>query len=298
MDSEELWPVKKYMGSLGLCCSQCRPFLQRREPPASPLRKQILPRTVRPARLATKIWQVIDGIPSFTLFITLFRPDRTAQHSVTPHFIPPQHSILRAPASNVQKLLFEQPRTATDATLHIIMSSPPTPPDEKQTEEQKQTQKEKVIAQATAKLEEAQKETEAAQALRERAEATEDPEEKKKILAEAAEHEKKAQGSAKQSKRLQSGVWQGGIGGAGIGAGLGTGLGAGVGTLVGAVVGGVTAIPTTGLGLLVGAGTGAIHGPWYKLEQQKKEAEEAEANGEDGGESEGREGAEKAVKAG
>ncbi|KAK1544653.1 hypothetical protein CPAR01_02155 [Colletotrichum paranaense] len=255
------------------------------------------PGTVRPARLATEIWQVIDSIPSFTLFIALFRPDRTAQHSATPHFIPPQHSIPRAPASSVQKLLFEQPRTATDATLHI-MSSPPTPPDEKQTEEQKQTQKEKVLAQATAKLEEAQKETEAAQALRERAEATEDPEEKKKILAEAAEHEKKAQGSAKQSKRLQSGVWQGGIGGAGIGAGLGTGLGAGVGTLVGAVVGGVTAIPTTGLGLLVGAGTGAIHGPWYKLEQEKKEAEEAEADGEDGEKSEDGEGAEKAVKAG
>jgi len=145
--------------------------------------------------------------------------------------------------------------------------------------EEKQTQRDKLLAQATAKLQEAQQEAEEAQRARQRAEGVEDPEEKKKILAEAAEHEKKSKSLETQSQRLQSGVWQGGIGGAGIGAGIGTGLGAGVGTLVGAVVGGVTAIPTTGLGLLIGAGTGAIHGPWYKLDQEKEEAGEGSHDG-------------------
>ena len=40
--------------------------------------------------------------------------------------------------------------------------------------------------------------------------------------------------------------------------------------MVGSIVGGVTAIPTTGLGLLVGAGTGAVHGPWVKMPGQKE----------------------------
>ena len=56
---------------------------------------------------------------------------------------------------------------------------------------------------------------------------------------------------------------------------MGAGVGAGLGTVVGSLVGGVTAIPTTGLGLLVGAGTGAIHGPWVKI-PGKKEGDEVE----------------------
>jgi len=47
--------------------------------------------------------------------------------------------------------------------------------------------------------------------------------------------------------------------------------------VVGSLVGGVTAIPTTGLGMLVGAGTGAIHGPWVTLTGKgKKEGEQDE----------------------
>ena len=57
------------------------------------------------------------------------------------------------------------------------------------------------------------------------------------------------------------------------GAGIGGGVAAGLGTTVGAVVGGVVGIPTTGLGLLVGAGTGAVHGPWVKLTGKGDEKE-------------------------
>ncbi|OTA59550.1 hypothetical protein K449DRAFT_384880 [Hypoxylon sp. EC38] len=34
---------------------------------------------------------------------------------------------------------------------------------------------------------------------------------------------------------------------------------------VGSLVSGLVAIPTTGLGILVGAGTGLVHGPWVKF---------------------------------
>ncbi|TDZ33384.1 hypothetical protein C8035_v010863 [Colletotrichum spinosum] len=150
------------------------------------------------------------------------------------------------------------------------MSSPPPEEKPNETAEQKQTRRDKILAQAAAKLDEAQQEVKAAEEARQRGDAVEDPEEKKKIFGEASEHEKRAKALAKDSHRLQSGLWQGGISGAGIGAGIGTGLGAGVGTIVGAVVGGVASIPTTGLGLLIGAGTGAIHGPWYKLDSREK----------------------------
>lgn len=59
---------------------------------------------------------------------------------------------------------------------------------------------------------------------------------------------------------MQNGAFQGGAAGAGIGAGIAGGLG----TVVGSIVGGIAAIPTTGLGILIGAGTGAIHGPWVR----------------------------------
>lgn len=60
--------------------------------------------------------------------------------------------------------------------------------------------------------------------------------------------------------KVQNGAFQGGAAGAGIGAGIAGGLG----TVVGSIVGGIAAIPTTGLGILIGAGTGAIHGPWVR----------------------------------
>ena len=66
------------------------------------------------------------------------------------------------------------------------------------------------------------------------------------------------------------------------GAGIGGGVAAGLGTTVGAVVGGVVGIPTTGLGLLVGAGAGAIHGPWVKLTGKGDGKEEVVEEGEGG----------------
>ena len=68
-----------------------------------------------------------------------------------------------------------------------------------------------------------------------------------------------------------------------MGGGVGAGVASGLGVTVGAVVSGLTAIPTTGLGMLIGAGTGLVHGPWVKFTEafSKEESEnivdEAEA---------------------
>lgn len=53
-----------------------------------------------------------------------------------------------------------------------------------------------------------------------------------------------------------------------------------MGTIVGSLVTGIAAVPTTGLGLLAGAATGAIHGPWLKL--VKETVEEDDGDGESG----------------
>ena len=88
-----------------------------------------------------------------------------------------------------------------------------------------------------------------------------DPKAREKVLAEAFDREVEARGLSKKARVLRSGTFQGAAGGAGIGAATGVGLGTVVGTLVGTVA----SVPTTALGGLVGAGTGAIHGPWIKL---------------------------------
>ena len=155
------------------------------------------------------------------------------------------------------------------------------PPDhESQSPEGK---KQKFIDQAQKHLAKVTAAQEAATQAQEEAEKLEDPEERETALAEAAKQNDIAKREMKIVQRLQSGVWQGGLGGAGIGAGVGMGVGTAVGTLVG----GVTAIPTTGLGALIGVGTGAIHGPWAKLpegprgegqgdaEDNKKQAKES-----------------------
>lgn len=49
--------------------------------------------------------------------------------------------------------------------------------------------------------------------------------------------------------------------GTGFGIGISSAVGMGLGNLVGALLSGVVAVP----GSLIGAGVGAIHGPWYKL---------------------------------
>jgi hypothetical protein len=88
-----------------------------------------------------------------------------------------------------------------------------------------------------------------------------DPKERERVLSEAYDHEIEARGLSKKAQMLGSGTFQGAVGGAGIGAATGVGLGTAVGTLVGTVA----SVPTTAVGGLVGAGTGAIHGPWIKL---------------------------------
>src|SRR6186713_1745651 len=88
-----------------------------------------------------------------------------------------------------------------------------------------------------------------------------DPKQREKVLSEAFDREMEAKGLTKKARILKSGTFQGAAGGAGIGAATGIGLG----TVVGTVVGTVASVPTTALGGLVGAGTGAIHGPWIKL---------------------------------
>jgi hypothetical protein len=100
------------------------------------------------------------------------------------------------------------------------------------------------------------------------------------LRREAWELSQNAQKQVRAVVRLQSGAFQGGAAGAGIGAGIASGLG----TLVGGLVGGLTAIPTTGLGLLIGAGAGLVHGPWVKVveDEMKKVEEEKKEDNEDG----------------
>lgn len=50
--------------------------------------------------------------------------------------------------------------------------------------------------------------------------------------------------------------------GTGFGIGISSAVGMGLGNLVGALLSGVVAVP----GSLIGAGVGAIHGPWYRLQ--------------------------------
>ncbi|KAK4555539.1 hypothetical protein LTR86_007292 [Recurvomyces mirabilis] len=91
------------------------------------------------------------------------------------------------------------------------------------------------------------------------------PVERQRLIQEAYDKELQANGQSKWAKRLTSGPWQGGMGGAGIGGGVGMGIG----TVVGTLVGSVAALPTTAIGGLVGVGVGGIHGPFVKLNQQK-----------------------------
>jgi hypothetical protein len=122
-----------------------------------------------------------------------------------------------------------------------------------------------------------------AQKLRSMAASVADPEKRNQLLKDAYNKEVEAHGNSKKARMLTSGAFQGGVGGAGIGAGVA----AGVGTVVGTLVGGVAAIPTTGLGALVGGGVGACHGPWIKLPKLGGDGKEGEKDGKDGGKDKG-----------
>lgn len=120
----------------------------------------------------------------------------------------------------------------------------------------------------------AQRAQSAAQDLRSQAEKITDSGQREQMLKEAFDKEVEANGLSKTAKRLQSGTWQGlGFGG-GIGAATALGLGAGVGTLLGTIL----TVPVTGLGMLIGSGVGALHGPWIKLGGKEQKFEDADPN--------------------
>jgi hypothetical protein len=99
------------------------------------------------------------------------------------------------------------------------------------------------------------------ESLRSKAALLTNPTERNRVLSEAYEREVEARGLTKKAKILESGTFQGAASGAGIGVASAMGLGTGLGVVLGTVV----SVPTGLLGTLVGAGTGAIHGPWIKL---------------------------------
>ena len=122
-------------------------------------------------------------------------------------------------------------------------------------------------------LQNAQRAQSQANDLRDKAKQFSDPAQREKALQEAFEKEVEANGHAKMARRLQSGTWQG----MGFGGGIGAGAGLGTGALIGTLLGGILAVPTTGLGMLIGAGTGAIHGPWVKLGGKELPFQDADA---------------------
>ncbi|KAL7622234.1 hypothetical protein AAE478_007737 [Parahypoxylon ruwenzoriense] len=134
------------------------------------------------------------------------------------------------------------------------------------------TAKEKLLDEISSLIEESQKlQAESLQLHRQAGEAA-DPAVAEDLKHEARAVDKRAATLLKTAERLESGWVQGGAAGAGIGAGIAGGLGATVGSLVS----GLVAIPTAGLGLLVGAGTGLVHGPWVRSARALSEDEERE----------------------
>ncbi|KAI1387473.1 uncharacterized protein F4822DRAFT_283764 [Hypoxylon trugodes] len=146
-------------------------------------------------------------------------------------------------------------------------------------EKKKPTTKEKLLEEITTRIEESKKLQEESVQLHKQAEEAEDPAVAEDFKFQARGLDRKAAKLLKTAKRLESGWMQGGAAGAGIGAGIAGGLGMTVGSLVS----GLVAIPTTGLGILVGAGTGLVHGPWVKFSQafSKDEVDEIDKEAEE-----------------
>ncbi|KAI2621975.1 hypothetical protein GGS26DRAFT_257087 [Hypomontagnella submonticulosa] len=141
------------------------------------------------------------------------------------------------------------------------------------------TTKEKLLEEITTRIEESKKIQEESVQLHKEAEEADDPAVAEDLKFKARQLDKKAATLLKTAKRLESGWMQGGAAGAGIGAGIAGGLGVTVGSLVS----GLVAIPTTGLGILVGAGTGLVHGPWVKFTEafSKDEVDEIDKDAEE-----------------
>lgn len=141
------------------------------------------------------------------------------------------------------------------------------------------TSKEKLLEEIHKRVEEAKPLQEESIALHRRADeaaASDNPQEAEQLRAQAKELDKQASRLLKTAERLQAGWVQGGAMGGGIGVGVAGGLGA----TVGAVVSGLTAIPTAGLGVLIGAGTGLVHGPWVKFTEAFSKEESDDIVGE------------------
>lgn len=145
------------------------------------------------------------------------------------------------------------------------------------------TAKDKLKREIETRLNEAKELQQKSLKLHKQADEASDPEDAENLRFEAHETDKKAAKLMKTAERLEAGWLQGGAVGTGIGAGIASGLG----ITVGALVTGVVAIPTSGLGMLIGAGTGLVHGPWIKftesfskeesdsiVEEAQKEADE------------------------
>ncbi|KAI1078077.1 hypothetical protein F5B20DRAFT_582607 [Whalleya microplaca] len=143
----------------------------------------------------------------------------------------------------------------------------------------KPTTKEKLLEEISKHIEESKSLQEESMRLHQQAEEADDPKVAEDLKFQARELDKKATRLLKIAKRLETGWMQGGAAGAGIGAGIAGGLGLTVGSLVS----GLVAIPTTGLGILVGAGTGLVHGPWVKFTQafSKDEVDEIDKEAEE-----------------
>ncbi|KAI3392931.1 hypothetical protein diail_4980 [Diaporthe ilicicola] len=98
----------------------------------------------------------------------------------------------------------------------------------------------------------------AADALKKQAALVRDPVERERLWRAAYNKEKEAHGESKKARLMASGWGQG----TGFGIGISSAVGMGLGNLVGALLSGVVAVP----GSLIGAGVGALHGPWYRFQ--------------------------------
>lgn len=99
----------------------------------------------------------------------------------------------------------------------------------------------------------------AADALKKQAALVRDPAERERLWQAAYAKEKEAHGESKKARLMASGWGQG----TGFGIGISSAVGMGLGNLVGALLSGVVAVP----GSLIGAGVGALHGPWYRFSE-------------------------------
>lgn len=132
--------------------------------------------------------------------------------------------------------------------------------ENKKPEGGKPSAKEKLEKEISTRLNQAKELQEKSLELHKQAEEADDPKVSEDLKFQAREIDKKAAKLMKTAERLEAGWIQGGA----MGTGLGVGAAGGIGAVVGTLVTGIVAIPTSGLGMLIGAGTGLIHGPWIK----------------------------------